>query len=1128
MQNTDSFFIPQALVLTLLLTVSAQSQTDKPSPAKSLDDVVKWRCIGPFRGGRSVCASGVVGQPQTYYMGTTGGGVWKTTNAGHHWKNISDGFFKTGSVGAVAVSESHPNVVYVGMGEHAPRGVMTSHGDGVYKSTDGGKTWKHLGLAATQHIARIAIHPDDPDVVYVAAQGALHAANSERGIFKSTDGGKNWNKVLFVNSLTGCSELSMDMTNPDVLYATMWEHQRKPWIVVSGGEGSGVYKSTDAGATWEKIHEGLPDEKGKMAIAVCRSNPDKVYALIESDSQKEKGGLFVSSNGGKKWSRVSGDHRLIQRAWYYTEVFVDPQNENTVYVLSAPALRSIDGGKNWETLSGTHGDYHDLWINPKNSKNMVIANDGGAAISFDNAKSWSTQSNMPTAQFYRVNVDNQFPYRIYGGQQDNSSVVISSMEPGGGGITTRSWEASAGGESAFLAFDPDNPRYVMGGSYLGTIEVIDTKASAGTRIMSSPIQYLGKAARDMKYLFNWNAPIIWSKHEPDTFYHGAQYLLRTRDRGQSWEEVSPDLTRNQDQKQGKGGGPYTVEAVGAENYGTLSYVAESPHEKGVIWTGSDDGMVHLTRDGGKTWNDVTPQDLDECLINAIEISPHDKATAYIATTRYKFNDKKPGLYKTTDYGETWTRITGGIPDGAFTRVVREDHKRKDLLVAGTETGLYLSSDGGQQWQPFQLNLPVTPILDLAIRHNDIIVATSGRSFWILDDLGLIRQTEDRAELTDKDFHLFEPEPAYLSNHGSELNSTSESFKGSNSLRGVNPANGIVIYYNLPELTNDQHIELQITDPSADGKVVNTFTSKKADDFKKYDGGPSAPPTLSKDKGLNRFVWNMRYQGMPGIPTAYIEGSYRGHKAIPGQYKLTLKITDAPPKTDAAKEDAGVAGVGARNERNPGTSTNPNPKRKRGDDQDNNNPTEPSSTSSVQPQPPAFEPVTTTAEILANPLYPTTEKAYAEYHKTMSEMEQTLTTMHETTARLFKIQTQLNKLLKTLPEDSEDKSYKQLRTTGESLAKRLKTWDEEMVQRKSKAYDDVENYPNKFTAEYLFLINQTESDIPRVNEASKQRRAELDKRWQELKSQADEFLTKDLPAFNKQLWTKNIGAIWLVN
>ena len=819
-------------------------QTVQKPTLETLDQLlqpVKWRCIGPFRGGRSVCASGVVGDSRTYYMGTTGGGLWKTADAGHHWKNISDGFFKTGSVGAIAVSESDPNVIYVGMGEHAPRGVMTSHGDGVYKSTDAGKTWTHLGLSETQHIARIVIHPKDPETVYVAAQGTLYAPNQERGIYKSSDGGTTWERVLFVNPLTGCSELSMDMSNPRVLYATMWEHQRKPWIVISGGEGSGVYKSTDAGATWNKIHEGLPDEKGKLAIAVARSNPEKVYALLESDREKDKGGLFVSSNGGKEWSRVSKDHRLIQRTWYYTELFVDPNDEHTLYVLSAPALRSIDGGKTWEVLSGTHGDFHDLWINPDDSRNMVIANDGGAAISFDFGSQWSAQDNMPTAQLYRLNVDNQFPYRIYAGQQDNTSLRIASMEPGSGGISEQSWTASAGGESAFLAFDPDNPRLVFGGSYLGTIDVLDTEAFASTRIMAAPIQYLGRAAREMKYLFNWNAPIIASQHEPGTFYHGAQYLLRTRDLGQTWEEASPDLTRNQDHKQGKGGGPYTVEAVGAENYGTLSYVAESPHEKGVIWTGSDDGLVHITRDGGGNWSDVTPEDLEECLVNAIEVSPHDKGTAYIATTRYKFDDKRPGIYKTTNYGESWTRIDDGIPVGSFTRVVREDDQRQDLLFAGTETGIYVSWNGGKRWQPLQLNLPVTPILDLAVRHGDLIAATSGRSIWILDDVGLIRQWDSG----HRGLRLYQPESAVLSNHGSELDKNSPDFQGADPLRGVNPANGLVVYYHLPDLPEAKHVELEILDSR--GNLVNRFSSKKEKGQKKYDGGPPLPSTLSKKR-----------------------------------------------------------------------------------------------------------------------------------------------------------------------------------------------------------------------------------------------------------------------------------------
>ena len=851
---------PIFFIILAIFALNLAAQT--PNTADDLNNSLKplkWRSIGPFRGGRSVASCGVVGDPKTYYMGTTGGGLWKTDDMGVSWRNISDGYFKTGSVGAVAVSTSDPNVVYVGMGEHAVRGVMTHHGDGVYKSTDAGKTWRNIGLVGSQHISRIIIDPKDPDVVFVAAQGALYSSSKERGIFKSTNGGESWKNVLYVDEKTGASELSIDANNPRIMYAAMWEHGRLPWKVISGGPGSGLYKSTDRGETWEKLKEGLPEEMGKMSIAVSPSNSEKVYALIESDTEKDLGGLFVSNNAGKNWSRISDDNRLTQRAWYYIELFIDPKDENTIYVLSAPALRSNDGGKTWERLSGTHGDFHDLWINPDNPNNLVISNDGGAAISFNKGKTWSTQSNMPTAQFYRVNVDNQFPYRIYGGQQDNSSVSIASREFGGGGISTESWTYSAGGESAFLAFDPDNPTFVLGGSYQGTIEVLNTKARAATNIMAAPIQYLGMDAKDLKYRYNWNAPIIWSKHEPNTFYHGSQYLLKTSDMGKTWKEVSPDLTRNEKEKQGKGGGPYTNEAVGAENYGTLAYVAESPHEKGVIWTGSDDGLVYLTRDGGATWNNVTPKGLAECLINAIEISPFDKGTAYIATTRYKFNDHAPGLYKTTDYGNTWTKIDKGIPANAFTRVVREDNVKKDLLFAGTELGVFISWNGGQNWSPFQLNLPLTPITDLRVHQGNLIAATSGRSFWILDDLNLIRQYKKDAA----PFSVYKPSNAYLVNGSSELDESDPEFTGSNKFRGVNPANGIVIYYNLPELKKTDEISLEIHDSK--GNVVRTFSSKSDENFRRYDGGPQAEPDLSKSKGLNRFVWDLRDPTMPGVP-----------------------------------------------------------------------------------------------------------------------------------------------------------------------------------------------------------------------------------------------------------------------
>jgi photosystem II stability/assembly factor-like uncharacterized protein len=1040
------------IFFSIVLPANTQTKNDSANGLNSYFKPVKWRCIGPFRGGRSNCATGVIGNSAVYYQGTTGGGVWKTEDMGISWRNISDGYFNTGSVGAVSVAESDPNIVYVGMGEHAVRGVMTSHGDGMYKSSDAGKTWKKIGLDLTQHIARIVIHPKDPNIVYVAAQGALYGHTKERGIYKSTDGGVTWKNVLYVDDRTGCAEISMDMNNPSILYAAMWEHGRLPWKVISGGPGSALYKSTDAGEHWEKMTEGLPKEMGKMSVAVCRSNSEKVFALIESDFEKEAGGLYMSADAGKSWSQVSGDHHLIQRAWYYMELFPDPNNENTLYVMSASAFKSIDGGITWDDISSTHGDYHNLWINPANSNNMIISDDGGSAITINSGKTWSSQNNQPTAQFYRINTDNLFPYNVYGGQQDNSSVKIASRSPGSGGISNSDWTYSAGGESAFLAFDPDAPDFVLGGSYQGTIEVLNAKAKAGTNIMAAPIQYLTRDAKDMKYRFNWNAPVIWSKHEPNVFYHGSQYLLRTADMGKTWTEASPDLTRNEKEKQGKPGVPYTNEAVGAENYGVLSYIIESPHEKGVIYTGSDDGYVYLTKDNCAHWQNITPAGLQECLINAIEISPFDKATAYIATTRYKFNDHTPGLYKTTDYGKTWTKINNGIPEGAFTRVVREDPTRKDLLLAGTETGIYISWNGGKNWEPFQLNMPVCPITDLRIHQGNLIASTSGRAFWILDDLSLIRQYKK-----DAGYSIFNPSPSYLINGSSELDETSAEFTGLSTSRGVNPSTGIVFYYQLPELKDSIKLTMEIKD--AAGNFVNIYSSKKDSTYKKYDGGPPAEPVLSKAKGLNRFVWNMRYATLPGVPDVYIESSYRGHKAIPGKYTVTIKAGD--------------------------------------------------------------QKLTTDAEILANPLYPTDAATYKEYDNIMSGMEKELTTMHKMVNSMNEKRLQLESLLSTL----SDAKYATLKTEGTALAKKMKAWDEDLIQRKTKVYDDADNFPAKFTANYLFLINQTESEIPRVNQPSLDRMKELNAEWVTLKSRGVEILEKDIPGLNKKLWEAGVGAVW---
>ncbi|MDF0706749.1 VPS10 domain-containing protein [Flagellimonas okinawensis] len=1011
---------------------------------------MKFRNIGPYRGGRSVTASGVVGDPLTYYMGTTGGGLWKTTNAGGQWENISDGFFEMGSVGAVTVSPSSPNIVYCGMGEHAPRGVMTSYGDGMYKSNDAGKTWIKLGLEKTQHISRIIVHPTNPDIVYVAAQGALYAPNQERGVYRSMDGGKTWEKILYVNEGTGAAELSMDANNPLVLYAAMWEHQRKPNKVISGGPGSGLYKSTDGGDTWKEMTKGLPEEKGKMAIAVSAANSDKVYAVVESDSNQDKGGLFVSNDAGESWHMVSGDNRLVQRAWYYIEVFADPNDEDTVYVLSASMFRSEDGGKSWETISVPHGDTHDLWINPDNSNNILLADDGGATISYDYGETWTLQDNMPTAQFYRINTDNLFPYNIYGGQQDNTSVKIASLSLGRWSIGREDWHYSAGGESAFLGFDPDDPQYVMGGSYLGTIELLDMQSKMSSNVMAAPIQYLGRDARDMKYLYNWNAPIIWSKHEPGTFYHGAQLVLRTRDNGVTWEEISPDLTRDQDELQGKGGGPYTNEAVGAENYGTLAYLIESPHEAGVLITGSDDGLVYITKNGGTSWEEITPKGLKECLVNAIEVSPHDPGTFYIATTRYKFNDYTPGIYKSTDYGKSWTNINDGIPYGAFTRVVREDQDQKGLLYAGTEKGLYVSWNDGKKWEPLQLNLPKTPITDLKVHQGDMIVATSGRSFWILDNITTLAQYKGKTDA----LKVYKPEEAIHGYWGSQLNSNSKIVTGTNPFEGVNPANGMVIYYNLPEQMDSTEVTMEITDSK--GRAVRSFSSKKNESYIPHNGGGAPPkPVLGMDKGLNRFVWDLKTPIVPGIPGVYIEADFTGHKVPPGYYTIKIKTGD--------KE------------------------------------------------------VATQGVIVPTPNTDMTQERFEEHHAIMMDFETKLTDMHNKVNKLKEVQGQLESILKDLKDED-------LKKQGQALLDKLKEWDGEMVQRKSQAYDDVENFPNKFTAEYMFVMNHSNSALPQINKPSKDRKAELDAQWIGLKQRAETLMNSEIPNFNTKLWENGIGAI----
>tara|TARA_X000001036_G_scaffold347809_1_gene328062 strand:+ start:1681 stop:4785 length:3105 start_codon:yes stop_codon:yes gene_type:complete len=856
--------------------VFAQKRKKAPQVAESpveaeLFSGLKWRNIGPFRGGRSVTSSGVVGDPMTYYMGNTGGGVWKTSDAGQTWKNISDSFFELGSVGAISVSESDPNVVYVGMGEHAVRGVMTSHGNGVYKSTDAGKTWNHVGLDGTMTISDVIIHPTNPDIVFVAAQGAQHGPTKERGIYKSIDGGQSWIKKLFIAENVGASSLSMDMNNPRILYASMWQHIRYPWTMESGGAGSGLYKSTDMGETWDSMSEGLPQEFGKSGISVSRANGDLVFAVIEAAGTK--GGVYRSDNAGKSWKQTSNDRVTIARSWYYMEIFTDPSNENVVYVLNAPVLKSIDKGKTFKSIPVPHGDNHHLWINPLNSQNMINSNDGGANITFNGGESWTRQDQQPTAQFYRVITDNKVPYHVYGGQQDNSAIGIASRT-NGRGITWKDWYSVAGCESAYLAFDPNDPETVFGGCYQGIIDRWSRSTATSKPIKEYPELSLGNVPKDFKYRFNWNAPIISSSHDRSVIYHAGNVVFKTLDEGINWKVISPDLTRNNKAHQGPGGGPYTNEAAGGENYNTIMYLTESPHEKAVLWAGSDDGLVHLTRDGGINWVNVTPKDLPEAIVNSIEVSPHDPATAYITVIAYKFNNLKPMIYKTSDYGVSWVKRVDGIDNQTIVRVVREDKKVEGLLYAGTEAGLFISFNGGVFWQKIQLNLPIVPINDLTIQDNDLVAATAGRSFWILDDLGAFQGSKGKFE---KELMLFQPKKTYRIFGGS----TDEPRPG----LGQNPKSGVLIDYYLSEKKDSASLRLKVINSS--GETIRILSNQDIDTFESWPGGPKKPVLLSADRGVNRVVWDFTRAPVPSIDKVFIYGKYSGGHVAPGTYTLRL-------------------------------------------------------------------------------------------------------------------------------------------------------------------------------------------------------------------------------------------------
>ncbi len=882
-----------ALAASIVLPAAAPSQTASreaasSSPARGPSGLaaqlegMTFRNIGPYRGGRSAAVTGVRRQPHTFYFGGTGGGVWKTTDGGSNWEVVSDKDFKTGSIGALAVSESDPNVIYAGTGESPIRGNV-SHGDGVYKSTDGGRSWKNAGLEKTLQISRIRIHPSNPDLVYVAAQGHVWGPNPERGVYRSEDGGKSWKKVLFVDEKTGAADLSMDPDNPRILYAAFWEVVRRPWELVDGGSGSSLYKSTDGGDTWKRLKEGLPEEIwGRVGVAASGARPGLVYAIVEA---KEKGGFYRSSDYGEKWSYVNDEHKIRERAWYYSWVYPDPKNGDTVYLPNVELHKSTDGGKTFSTLDAPHGDDHDLWIDPDDPDRMILGNDGGATITFNGGRTWSTQDNQPTAQFYRVITDDRFPYWVYGSQQDNSNVAIPSGVPGDG-IDRTDWHAAGGGESGWMAPNWKDPDVVYAGEYGGQITRYDHRTRQARQIMAWPQLADGHATKDLKYRFQWNAPILLSRHDSKTLYHASQILLRTRDEGETWEEVSPDLTRNDVRKQGYSGGPVQRDITGVEVYDTIFAIAESPLDANVLWVGSDDGLVHVTQDGAKTWQNVTPKGIPEWIqINAIEASPHDKASAYLAATMYKWDDFRPFLYKTADFGKTWTKIVTGIPENAFTRVVREDPARRGLLYAGTETGLFVSLDDGTSWQPFQRNLPVTPITDLAVKDGDLVVATQGRGFWILDDLTPLRLW--KSELAQQAAYLFPPRPAV------RIQVEKPPEEGLPRPVGENMPEGVVLYYWLKEKPKSgEAVRLEIFDGD---KRLRTYSSEKRQaegDLKDQQ----AREELEKDRdkplaahaGLNRTVWDMRVLRPVLVPRAvFNEGTKAPPRVAPGMYTAKL-------------------------------------------------------------------------------------------------------------------------------------------------------------------------------------------------------------------------------------------------
>jgi photosystem II stability/assembly factor-like uncharacterized protein len=872
-------FQPLAAAFALLILVPCWCLAAAADLEPALLAGMKWRQIGPFRGGRVVAVTGVPGDPTTWYFGGVAGGVWKSTDVGATWKPMFDEQ-KISSVGAIAVADSDHNVIYVGTGEACPRGNI-SYGDGVYKSLDAGRTWKNMGLKDTRHIGAVIVHPKNPDIVLVAALGHAFGPNEERGVFRSGDGGHTWTRVLYKDRDTGAIDVVFDPGNPNIVYASLWQMRRQPWNFSSGGAGSGLYKSVDAGVTWRHLEgHGLPAGiLGRIGVSVAGGGSGRVYAMIEA----QEGGLFRSDDAGDTWTRVNDDHRFRQRAWYYSHVFADPASPDVVYVLDTGAFRSADGGKSFELMPAPHGDHHALWIDPKDPQRLINGSDGGASISVDGGKAWTAPYNQPTAQFYHVAVDNRWPYRVYGAQQDNSTIAIASRDDEGV-IGRQDWFQVGGGESGFIAPDPKDSEIIYANAESGQMTRYDHRTNNFRDISVYPLDVSGNGAADQQYRLQWTEPLFVSQFDSNVLYTAAQFVLRSADQGRTWKAISADLTRNDKSKQQPSGGPITLDITSVEYYDTVFALAESPRQKGLLWAGTDDGLIQLTRNDGQSWSDVTPKDMPAwSMVSLIDPSPHDAGTAYAAIDRHKLDDFKPLIYRTHDSGKTWTRIVAGIPDGAYVHAVREDPIRKGLLYAGTELGVFFSADDGGHWQALQLNLPTTPIHDLLVKDNDLVVATHGRSFWILDDVSPLRQAAEG--LPADDFHLFRPAHAVKLHYPDQVERRLPV--------GDNPPTGAVIDYYLKSKPNeDEEITLEVL--SADGKVIRRLSNRQPKDSfeqpEEWTDREKPSTTIPDAAGANRFAWNLRSEDPEKIPGAfYADEGPRGPLVTPGHYQVRLTV-----------------------------------------------------------------------------------------------------------------------------------------------------------------------------------------------------------------------------------------------